>query len=92
MVCSIFITLSMQDSLLFLVDCKVSHHSLGEAFTNRQAEGTRQLHYLNGLGRAVGCFCTVHKFIQQLISVKERQNVNIPQTKALNPLKDLYVK
>lgn len=30
----------------FLADGKVSHYSLGEALTNRQAEGTSQLLYL----------------------------------------------
>lgn len=64
--------------LLFLADGKVSHESLGEALTDRQAEGTRQLHDLHGLGRAVRGFCTVHKLIQQLISVKESKMSTFP--------------
>lgn len=56
--------------LLFWVDCKVRHYCLGKGFTSRQAKGTCQFHNLNSLGRAVGHFCSVHKIIQQLTSVK----------------------
>lgn len=84
---SLSFMLPMQGSLLFLADRKVSHHSPGKVFTNRQTEGTRQLHYLNGLGRAARCFCTVHKLIQQFISVKEKQNVNIPHLNSWTPSK-----
>lgn len=67
------------DLLLFFIDCEICHYSLGKALTNRQAEGTCQLHHLNGQSRVLRCFCSVHKLLQQFTSVKESK-LNVPNS------------
>lgn len=76
------------DLLLFFVDCEICHYSLGKALTNRQAEGTCQLHHLNGQSRVLRCFCSVHKLLQQFTSVKESK-LNVPNS-LFPPLSKTY--